>query len=356
MSEAVTIGGIKYTDEELSNGYYINRGSINVLQHTIGDTPYDVKQLTFEDEADTVERSTSWIRSRTEELFLGFKTDIGRNKNLLSTKIDYYGSNYHTIYNDTFNEYDSSKGTQVTGYVREQIDRKITYIGQLLNPTLMTGEFDGHGFVPEYWHAYNDDGSKPALTVPLAPKEGSSYLVMMEDGQKYYMSVSGHSLIETKGFRVNVGDALESTGDYDWETNKAPIIDDYLVDTLPEEGKIVFSNAEGEQVLTLDSTEISVVSGTSRIVIKKDGNIEIYSNGNNIELNGSTNIIIASTDQVKLAAPSGTTGQMALSGVVGTAGPWPFAPAVMVTSSVITNTNLTGQITLQGSQRKVKTS
>jgi len=166
LSDTVTLSGLKYTDEEISNGYYINQGSIKVLQYSIESTPFDVRQLTFEDESNTVERDISWIRNRTEEIFLGFKTNISRNKNLLSTRVDYYGSNYHTIYNDTYNEYDSDKKTQVTGYVREQIDRKITYIGQLLNPTLMTGDFDGHGFVPEYWHAYDDGESNPTLVVP----------------------------------------------------------------------------------------------------------------------------------------------------------------------------------------------
>ena len=173
MTQEVTMRKLRHSDTDLSNGYNFNQESLILRQFEVLDTPLDVRQRTFSD-TDTL-RTSGFIRNHTEEYFIGFTSNINKPFNLLSTKIEWFGNAYHTIYNDTFSDYDDAKTSQITGYVREQFNRKTIYLGDDLNPTVMTGSFEDDGFVPEYWYAYLDESSQPTITAPLAPKSGCSH-------------------------------------------------------------------------------------------------------------------------------------------------------------------------------------
>ena len=174
--------------------------------------------------------------------------------------------------------------------------------------------------------------------------------------------------METKGFRLNVGATLSSTGTYDWATNESPIIDTELEETFPVADQIVLSRLDGSQSLTMSdegiifdiseaSTSITLTAGGTSITIEKDGNIIITSSGSNtIQLNGNNNIVVADSDNIQIDGQILSLQSMNLTGVVGTAPPYPLAPVLTASAGTIGKINASGTLTLTASTRKVKTS
>jgi len=313
------------SDDGAHRGEVVDINTLAIRHTTVGKSPEEVLQTAFRDNngATTIGKKYTAVKlggvSRDGyEYILGYNRTTGklRHKTLASTSLDFYGihtngvsTSYYIIRNDTYGNF-STDNVQLTGFVREHFKRKIIYLGEEVDISLVGDNSDE--FNPEWWKTHIED-LIPANT--LADNH-TSFLIMDRLGQKFYMSETQQMLQEAKGFRINVYDtdpAMKYEGAYTWTGHVAPTIEDVVtVDYMPVNKSIIFNMPEQELKVDIDgsgSGVITITAGTSTIVITKDGDIVMQ---------GGTNEVIAENDNITLSglSISGATGQITITGLV----------------------------------------
>jgi len=321
------------SDDGAHRGEVVDINTLAIRHTTVGKSPEEVLQTAFRDNngATTIGKKYTAVKlggvSRDGyEYILGYNRTTGklRHKTLASTSLDFYGihtngvsTSYYIIRNDTYGNF-STDNVQLTGFVREHFKRKIIYLGEEVDISLVGDNSDE--FNPEWWKTHIED-DQPFTNTPLIPANTladnhTSFLIMDRLGQKFYMSETQQMLQEAKGFRINVYDtdpAMKYEGAYTWTGHVAPTIEDVVtVDYMPVNKSIIFNMPEQELKVDIDgsgSGVITITAGTSTIVITKDGDIVMQ---------GGTNEVIAENDNITLSglSISGATGQITITGLV----------------------------------------
>ena len=314
------------SDDGAHRGEVVDINTLAIRHTTIGKSPEEVLQTAFRDNngAGTVGKRYNALKlggvsKDGYEYILGYNVTTGklRHKTLASTSLDFYGihtngtsTSYYIIRNDTYGNF-SVDNVQLTGFVREHFKRKIIYLGEEIDISLVGDNSDE--FNPEWWKTHIED-DQPFTNTPLIPKntladDHTSFLIMDRLGQKFYMSEDQLTFQEAKGYRLNVFEetALVYEDVYTWTGHVAPTIEDTVI--YPSEaGKIVFDMPDSLLSLEMDGTPtdgtITITAGTTSITITKDGDIDIASTGG---LNITTTDDVVFQSGTKSVAADGDT-------------------------------------------------
>lgn len=384
------------SDDGAYRGEVVDINTLAIRHTTVGKSPEEVFQTAFRDNngAGIVGKKYKALKlggvSRDGyEYILGYNITTGklRHKTLASTSLDFYGihtygidpnyisTSYYIIRNDTYGNF-STDNVQLTGFVREHFKRKIIYLGEEIDISLVGDNSDE--FNPEWWKTHEKD-DQPFANTPLIPSNilgdnHTSFLIMDRLGQKFYMSEDQLTFQEAKGYRLNVFEdtALVYEGVYNWgdpAVHEAPTIENTVV--YPSEaGKIVFDMPDSLLSLKMDGVPadgvITITAGDTNIKITKDGNIDITSNGglnitttDNVVFQGGSKSVAADGDTIdinnattiNIASFSATYAGAIPAGNIGI--PIPVGTTLVFTSGTGTTTTIAGG-TLDSPDRKEK--
>lgn len=360
-------------------------------------SPSDYLQVAYDDDSIDGFVGNSYKSLSLEKegniCFTGFTRNLADSFTLTkpSTSIEYHGMHtynsrantdaYFTMYNDSYGIHtegtdDLKKATvQITGFVREQYNRKMILLGNNVNQSTIDMDF-----YPEWYVSKRFEGSSPFTNTPLVPKnekleDHSSFLIMDRLGQKFYMNEEQWTLSESKGYRVNVykDTDLLYEGAYAWGTHEPAILDDEITDPA-EEGKIILAIPDKTISIEIDGTDdvatdgsVSITVGTTTLVISASGDIDISGAGalnintsGNVVFQNGDNTIIADGDSVTVGSLtkhslSTLTGTITYNvGLLSPIGP-PIPPSVESFSAIsATQVSLTGGDITTTSTRKEK--
>lgn len=352
-------------------------------------SPSDYLQIAYDDDSIDGFVGNSYKSLSLEKegsvCFTGFTRNLADSFTLTkpSTSVEYHGVHtynsrantdaYFTIYNDSYGIHtegtdDLKKATvQITGFVREQYNRKMILLGNNVNKA--TIDMDFH---PEWYVSKKFEGSSPFTNTPLVPvntltDDHSSFLIMDRLGQKFYMSETQQMFQEAKGFRLNVYDttAMKYEGTYNWGTHRPITLETEIgVDLMPKDKHIIFDIEDKKLKIDLDGEvatgKIVITAGTTTITMTKDGDIDISGSGalnittsGNVVFQSGTHTIVADGDNVTLG--SGHTLTTSTGTITGMFSPFcglPIPPAAASTS--LTLAQLTGGTITTTSTRKEK--
>jgi len=273
-------------------------------------SPKDSLQTAFSNNSTTVnEYYTLSLENMNTSCFAGFIDNLSYSYLFTkpSTSVEFHGINFgtsstdsfYTIYNDPYGllTFDDDYPTvQITGFVREQYNRKMILLGNNVNRATIDDEFH-----PEWWISKRFDSSSPFSSTPLVPEntlgdDHSSFLIMDRLGQKFYMSEKQQMLQEANGFRVNVYDTttMKYEGTYNWTTHRPTTIESEISGLMPIDKHIIFNIEDKSLKIDLDGADstgkIVITAGTTTLTITKDGDIDISGN-NNLNITTSGNVV-----------------------------------------------------------------
>lgn len=249
---------------------------------------------------------------------------------LNSTSLTYIGDGFHVLYNDTLNieltDVDRITNiSKVTGNRRTTVNRDIILIGTTLNKFY----YEPSGFIEEFWlmDDMSEDGEETIRTIfPLMPSYSTAFLLLNETGEKQYIT-NNNTLIESKGYRINISPILASTGVFtvaDGATTIEQGISDLITsenyissiasdDFLPLDNSYYVNVTEGAGAtkftsMAIESEKFIITRGDTTIEIDAVGNVHITSNGdiNLLSEGASPAEIVADGDEMDFAATNGT--------------------------------------------------
>jgi len=360
-----------YTNSNIPYGGVTSTRVLSTLR-----SPKDFLQMAFNDDVYEGFVGESYKSLSLEEngsvCFSGFTRNLADSftETKPSTSVEFHGLHtyntrantdaYYTIYNDPYGvlteggETDKKPTVQLTGFVREQYNRKMILLGNNINRATIDGEF-----APEWYITKRFDGSSPFTNTPLVPKnekleDHTSFLIMDRLGQKFYMNEEQWTLSESKGYRVNVykDTDLLYEGAYAWGTHEPSILDDEITDPA-EEGKIILDIPDKTISIEIDGTDdvatdgsVSITVGTTTLVISASGDIDISGSGDlnitttgDVVFNSGTHAVVADGDITSYGVGNSlgklTTMAGSINYAVGLVGMVPIvpAPATVIDSS-----------------------